>query len=76
MVSSTARAQKKNAVLSSYNSRERFVIRGKTSAKGEYFFVVANDLYRHNKTAPPTLPHLRGLDNDIIRRMTSFLYKK
>jgi hypothetical protein len=22
------------------------------------------------------LPHLRGLDNDIIRRMTSFLYKK
>jgi len=44
--------------------------------EGEYFFVVANDLYRQKKTAPPTAPYLRGLDNDMIRRTTSFLYRK
>jgi len=44
--------------------------------EGEYFFVVANDLYRHNKTAPPPIPSLRGLDNDTKRRTTSFLYRK
>jgi hypothetical protein len=34
MVSSTVRSQKKKAILGSYNSREKFVILGETSAKG------------------------------------------
>jgi hypothetical protein len=67
---------KKKAILRSYNSRERFVNYRANQCKGEYFFVVANDLYRHKKTAPPTVPYLKGIDNDMIRRTTSFPYRQ